>query len=217
MLALCKMFKTFEPPHDKTNKMTVHPVKTQISLGIHPVWSVSSLCAQWVAKDPVFLHPTAKTDQTGRMHPPSLIWVFAGHTCHLVGFVMWQLIMCLLIKPSIVWAVWTVTLKTWSWKTPKSGQKKRKENVSKVLKCQPFFRLFRDHQLSLCHVADVKCLPVPWYSVVFTFSDGLKAEFCLTQCYYRSMRDVAFFNVCYEQTQSNRVYCLKLCMFSVFA
>ena len=29
-----------EPPHDKTNKMTVHPAKTQISLGIRPVWSV---------------------------------------------------------------------------------------------------------------------------------------------------------------------------------
>ena len=30
----------YEPPCDKTNKMTVHPAKTQISLGIHPVWSV---------------------------------------------------------------------------------------------------------------------------------------------------------------------------------
>ena len=27
----------FEPPHDKTNKMTVRPAKTQISLGICPV------------------------------------------------------------------------------------------------------------------------------------------------------------------------------------
>ena len=27
----------FEPPHDKTNKMTVRPAKTQISLGIRPV------------------------------------------------------------------------------------------------------------------------------------------------------------------------------------
>ena len=27
----------FEPPHDKTNKMTVRTAKTQISLGIHPV------------------------------------------------------------------------------------------------------------------------------------------------------------------------------------
>ena len=29
-----------EPRHDKTNKMSVRPVKTQISLGIRPVWSV---------------------------------------------------------------------------------------------------------------------------------------------------------------------------------
>ena len=36
----------FEQPHDKTNKMTVCPAKTQISLGIRPVWSESSLCAQ---------------------------------------------------------------------------------------------------------------------------------------------------------------------------
>ena len=35
----------FEPRHDKTNKMTVRPVKTQISLDIHPVWSESSLYA----------------------------------------------------------------------------------------------------------------------------------------------------------------------------
>ena len=26
-----------EPPHDKTNKMTVHPAKAQNSLGIRPV------------------------------------------------------------------------------------------------------------------------------------------------------------------------------------
>ena len=29
-----------EPGHDKTNKVSVHPAKTQISLGIRPVWSV---------------------------------------------------------------------------------------------------------------------------------------------------------------------------------
>ena len=27
----------FEPLHEKTNKMTVHSAKAQISLGIHPV------------------------------------------------------------------------------------------------------------------------------------------------------------------------------------
>ena len=33
----------------KTNKMAVRPAKTQISLGIRPVWSEASLCAQWEA------------------------------------------------------------------------------------------------------------------------------------------------------------------------
>ena len=46
----------FELPHDKTNKVAVRPAKTQISLGIRLAWSESSLCAQWVAKDPSILH-----------------------------------------------------------------------------------------------------------------------------------------------------------------
>ena len=54
-----------EPPDDKTNKMNVHPAKTQISQGIRPVWSESSLCAQWVAMDPSFLQADSKdSDQT---------------------------------------------------------------------------------------------------------------------------------------------------------
>ena len=56
-----------ESPHDKTNSVAVRPAKTYISLGIRPVWSESSL-----------------SDQTGRK--PRLIWVFAGCTCHFVGF-----------------------------------------------------------------------------------------------------------------------------------
>ena len=40
----------------KPTKWSVHPAKTQISLGISPVWSESSLCTQRVAKDPGFLH-----------------------------------------------------------------------------------------------------------------------------------------------------------------
>ena len=63
--------------------MTVRPAKTQISLGIRPVWSESSLCAQWVAKDPSFLHADSEdADQTGQM--PRLIWVFAGRTVILL-------------------------------------------------------------------------------------------------------------------------------------
>ena len=47
-----------EPPHDKTNEMTVHPAKTQ----------EPSLCAHWVAK----VHwDSEDADQTGWM--PRLI------------------------------------------------------------------------------------------------------------------------------------------------
>ena len=53
-------------------------------------WSESSLCTQPVAMNPSFLHADSEdSDQTGQM--PRLIWVFAGHTCYFVGFVMRRL------------------------------------------------------------------------------------------------------------------------------
>ena len=72
----------------------MRPAKTQISLGIRPVWSESSLCAQWVVKDPSFLHADSEdSDQTGRM--PRLIWVFAGRTHTLLVYVAAQLYLLL--------------------------------------------------------------------------------------------------------------------------
>ena len=51
----------------KPTKWHVRQAKTRISLGIRPVWSESSLCAQWVANDPSFLHADSEdSDQTGR-------------------------------------------------------------------------------------------------------------------------------------------------------
>ena len=41
----CCVVKPFETRHEKTNNVTVPPVKTQISLGIYPIWSESLLCA----------------------------------------------------------------------------------------------------------------------------------------------------------------------------
>ena len=78
----------------KPKKWHVRPAKTQTSQGICPVWSESSLCAQWIAKDWSFLHADSEdSDQTGWM--PRLIWVFAGRTCHFVGFVMrWLKCLC---------------------------------------------------------------------------------------------------------------------------
>ena len=72
--------------------MTVRPAKTQIRLGISPVWSESLLCAQWVAKDPIFHHADSEdSDQTGRMPgrsesslcAHSLCW-FCHEAAHMV-------------------------------------------------------------------------------------------------------------------------------------
>ena len=66
----------------KPTKWHGHPAKTQISLGIRPVWSESSLCNQWVAKEPSFLHADREdSDQTGWTHRP-LCW-FCHEVAHL--------------------------------------------------------------------------------------------------------------------------------------
>ena len=69
--------------HDKTNKMAVRPAKTQISLGIRPVWSESLLSA-WRKFGSLATHwaHSEDSDQTGWM--PRLIWVFAERTLILL-------------------------------------------------------------------------------------------------------------------------------------
>ena len=71
------------------NKMSVHPAKTQISLGIHPVWSESSLCTQGVAKNPSLLHADSEywSDWANAQADLSLRW---AHT-HFIHFVMSQI------------------------------------------------------------------------------------------------------------------------------
>ena len=63
--------------------MSVRAAKTQISLGIRPVWSESSL-SPWRKLGSLATHlmHSEDSDQTGRM--PRLIWVFAGHTVTLL-------------------------------------------------------------------------------------------------------------------------------------
>ena len=73
----CRMIYKFEPPHDKTNKMTMRPAKTQISLGIRPVWSESSLSARRkLGSLAIHWAHSEDFDQTGWMS--RLFWVFAG-------------------------------------------------------------------------------------------------------------------------------------------
>ena len=75
----------------KQTKWHVHPDKTQISLGIRPVWSESSL-SPLRHLGPLATHRvhSEDSDQTGQM--PRLIWVFAGRTDLFVGFVVLRLI-----------------------------------------------------------------------------------------------------------------------------
>ena len=70
----------------KPTKWHVRTAKTQISLGIRPVWSESSLSA-WRSIGPLATQKahSEDSDQTGRM--PRLIRVFAVRTSHFVGFV----------------------------------------------------------------------------------------------------------------------------------
>ena len=80
------MSLTNEPPHDKTNSMAVCPMKTQISLGIRPVWSESSLSA-WRKLGSLATHWAYSKDsnQTGRMPQADLSLRWA-HTHFVVFF-----------------------------------------------------------------------------------------------------------------------------------
>ena len=67
----------------KTTKWHVRPAKTQVSLGIRPVWSESSLSA-WRKLGSLVTHGahSENSDQIGQM--PRLIWVFFGCTVILL-------------------------------------------------------------------------------------------------------------------------------------
>ena len=73
--------KIIEPAHDKTNKMACAP---------RPVWSESSLLAQWVAKGPRFLR--ADSEDSDEIRQAQAVWFFAGCTSHCVCFVVLRFI-----------------------------------------------------------------------------------------------------------------------------
>ena len=72
----------------KPTKWPVRPAKTQISQGIHPVWSESSMSVLRIAKDLWLLHADSEdSDQTGRIDAQadlSLCWAHRSFCwfCH---------------------------------------------------------------------------------------------------------------------------------------
>ena len=76
----------------KLTKWHMRPAKTQISLGILPVWSESSLSAlRNIGSLATHWANSEDSDQTGRM--PRLIRVFDGRTLIFCWFVMMRLIL----------------------------------------------------------------------------------------------------------------------------
>ena len=74
----------YEPPHDKTNKMTFAPSEDSDQPG-HPPSLISVFtCAHWVAKVAMFVHAESEgSDQTGRAHM-SFCWF-----CREVALLLW--------------------------------------------------------------------------------------------------------------------------------
>ena len=67
----------------------MRPGKTQISLGIRPVWSECSLCPRWLAEDPRFLHADSKdsSDWMDAQADLSLRWSHSSFCwfCHVAA------------------------------------------------------------------------------------------------------------------------------------
>ena len=76
----------------KPTKWRVRPAKTQISMGIRLVWSVPSLCAQWIAKDPRCRHADSEdwSDWADAQAELSLRWAHTSFCwfCHLAAHFM---------------------------------------------------------------------------------------------------------------------------------
>ena len=89
--------------------MSVRPAKTQISLGIRPVWSVFAVRMKkaWVLSYPLRAQRRLWSDQADAQADLSLCWAHS----HFVGFVMLGLI--------------------WLTATARSKQNKEEKNVAK--------------------------------------------------------------------------------------
>ena len=91
-----------EPPHYKTNKMACALSEASGQTG-----RIFAVCMKkdWILSYPLSAQRRlwsawASSDQTGRM--PKLILVFAGRTCHFVGFVtMWLILLGSIFRSKI--------------------------------------------------------------------------------------------------------------------
>ena len=87
----------FEPQHDKTNKVSVHPAKVKINISLHPpsLIRVFAVCLKkpWVLSYPLSAQRRPWSDWADAQADLSLCW---AHT-HFIGFVMSWLIFVIFI------------------------------------------------------------------------------------------------------------------------
>ena len=79
--------------HDKTSKMSMSQAKTQISLGILPVWLEYLLCTKWVTKATNFLYAGSEDPDLSELMPklirvflwsrPTLLVLPCGHSSQI--------------------------------------------------------------------------------------------------------------------------------------
>ena len=151
-----------EPRHDKTNKGSERPAKTQISLGIRPVWSESSLSA-WRNLGSLTTHwaHSEDPDQTGRI--PRLIWVFAGHT------VTFLVLSCRGSNNSWIFSTpyeetCGIFQQSGSFETPSWLSQDSKELISQMLQVDPKRRITVDGLVNHPWLMKGVEVPVEWHS-----------------------------------------------------
>ena len=117
---------SYEPRHDKTNKMSVRPAKIQISLGIRTVWSESSLSA-WRNLGSLATHwaHNEDSDQTARMpgwsesslgaHSFCLFCHVAAHNYFLGAVNLWLQVAVYLVFQCNLWRpLWLFSKRAWN-------------------------------------------------------------------------------------------------------
>ena len=117
----------------KPTQWHVRSAKTQISLGIRPVWSESLLSA-WRKLGSLATHcaHSEDSDQTGWM--PRLIWVFAERTCHFVADI--YLIFRTFTQENVYWRLYgnIISGKTYKQQYEKTYLLARASNEEKKIK-----------------------------------------------------------------------------------
>ena len=111
---------------------------TQISLGIHSVWTESSVSA-WRNLGSLATHYAHReeSDQTERIPRP--IWVFAGRTRNFIGFVTMRLIYSHTIEVSIKPIAFIIA----SWSRQQNMTSLRSKYMNKALKNEDREEIYR--------------------------------------------------------------------------